>query len=61
MGFYSELCNEFIKAQGYNKKVSGGIMTYNNFSTTAYMENYQDVQIDINLDFNSGMATLNIK
>lgn len=62
MGGYYELCNELIQAQGFNKKLSGGCtMTYNNFTTTAYRKNWQDVQVDINLDFNDSIAIITIK
>lgn len=61
MGGYIELCNELIQAQGFNKKVSGCSMTYNNFTTTAYRKNWQDVQVDINLDFNDSIAIITIK
>lgn len=62
MGGYIRLCNEIIKAHGFNKDFnnSGCKMSFNNFKTTAYKKNYQDFQIDVNLDFNKGIALITI-
>lgn len=58
---YRELCTELVQAQGYNKTFDGGcIMSYDEFKTTAYKQNRNDVQVDITLNFITGEATITV-
>ena len=59
-GGYEKLSNELVKkATGYDKKFKGGSMSWNEFKSTAYRQtHYDDVQIDIVLDFNTHKATI---
>ena len=58
---YRELCTELVQAQGYNKTFdSGCIMSYDEFKTTAYKQNSNDVQVDITLNFITGEATITV-
>lgn len=61
-GGYQTLSNELVKNEtGYDKKFSGGSMSWDNYTSTAYKKTYfDDVQIDITLDFNSHTATIKI-
>lgn len=61
MGGYMELCNELVKAQGYDKTFKGSCsMTWNEFKATAYRNGRNDYQLDIVLNFNTGEATITV-
>lgn len=59
-GGYMELSSELVKsATGFDKDFSGGEMGYDFFKSTAYkMTHFDDVQIDITLDFCTHTATI---
>lgn len=59
-GKYMELSNELIKTStGYDKEVSGGRMTWDYYQATAYKKtHFDDVQVNIFLDFNTNTATI---
>lgn len=61
---YMEICTELVQAQGYDKTFTyennGSKMTYNEFKTTAYKQNSNDVQVDITLNFITGEATITV-
>ena len=59
---YMELCTELVQAQGYDKTFTsennGYQMTYNEFKTTAYKQDNNDVRVDITPNFITGEATI---
>ena len=61
-GGYQRLSSELVKsATGYDKEFNGGSMSWDNYTGTAYKKtHFDDVQIDITLDFNSHTATIKV-
>lgn len=58
---YMELCTELVQSQGYDKSfTSGWQMTYNEFKTTYYKKDRNDIQIDITLNFVTGEAIITV-
>lgn len=61
-GEYLEMCHEFVKESfGIEKNFKGHCMSWDNFKTTGYRNDYKDVQVDCIMDFNANIITITIK